>query len=287
MGIAEIGYLAGRLSRRCMPENVARQHFTNDFDDLKHLAGIHEEQLQAMECAGGEVSGEVVLEIGPGRYNPAAVGFLGQGAQQTVFVEYARRNLDCAFLQQRIRDLMAAYGHTGSEWQRVTEPDPEESLARTSFGRGRIEFRWQGAEETGLADDSVAAIFSHAVLQCLNEPLEVFRELARVLKPGGFMYHLVDLRDHFFQFPLQFLCYSEYLWSHVLTSRHPHKAYLNRLRLPQIREMFEGLGLEVETEVFAADVELVRRMRPRLHADFQGFTDEELAPMLAGVYCWK
>ncbi|MEN6644356.1 MAG: methyltransferase domain-containing protein [Armatimonadia bacterium] len=285
--LTEVPYLAGRLSRRLMPGNVARRYLTNDFDDLRHLVQVHEGQVSAVDYAAGELAGETVLEIGPGRYNPAAVGFLGQGAARVVFVERARRNLDQGLLQQRIRDLMAAFGYCGAEWQRVAVLDPGETRELATFGGGRIEFRWQSATATGLPDNSVGAIFSHSVLQCLNEPQEVFKELARVLKPGGFMYHMVDLRDHFFRFPLQFLCYSEYMWSHVLTSRYPHKAYLNRLRLPQLQRMFEELGLEVETRALAEDVEAVRRLRPRMHGDFQGFTDDELAPMLAGVYCWK
>lgn len=285
--IAEVPYLAGRLSRRLIPENVARRYLTNDFDDLRHLVEVHEGQLRAVDYMVGDLAGETVLEIGPGRYNPAAVGFLGQGAARIVFVEHARRNLDHGLLQQRIRDLMAAFGYCGSEWLRATALDPAKAEARTSFGQGRIEFRWQSAAATELPDNSVGAVFSNSVLQCLSEPQEVFAELARVLKPGGIMYHMVDLRDHFFRFPLQFLCYSEYMWSHVLTSRYPHKAYLNRLRLPQLRSMFEELGLEVETRALAEDIEVVRRLRPRMHADFQQFTDEELAPMIAGVYCWK
>lgn len=285
--IAEVPYLAGRLSRRLIPENVARRYLTNDFDDLRHLVEVHEAQLQAIDHMAADLVGETVLEIGPGRYNPAAVGFLGQGAARIVFVEHARRNLNHDLLQQRIGDLMAAFGYCGAEWERVTELDPGETNERTSFGQSRIEFRWQSAAATGLPDESVGAILSNSVLQCLNEPHEVFAELARVLKPGGCMFHLVDLRDHFFRFPLQFLCYSEYMWSHVLTSRYPHKAYLNRLRLPQLRSMFADLGLEVETRALAEDVELVKRLRPRMHADFQQFTDKELAPMLAGIYCWK
>lgn len=280
-------YVAGRLVRRLMPEALARARFSNDKGSMDDLVAKHRRQLEGVLRAGVDLRGATILEIGPGRYNPAAVAFLGCGARRVVFAEHVRGDLDPAHLGRRIEELLGACGNGVVDIQRLAAVDPEESPQRTSYGHGSIEFLWRSAADTALPDQSVDAVFSHSVLQCLAEPEAVIAEIARVLRPGGFTSHLVDLRDHFFRYPLQFLCYSDYVWSHVLTSRRPHKAYLNRLRLPELHSLFASHGIHTEALALTEDRELSRRMRPYLHRRFREFSDEELAPQLVEMWGWK
>jgi SAM-dependent methyltransferase len=65
------------------------------------------------------------------------------------------------------------------------------------------------AEEITLAENSVDLIFSFSVLEHVEKPREVVRNMFRMLKPGGLAVHGIDLRDHRnFNKPLDFLAYS-------------------------------------------------------------------------------
>lgn len=236
---------------------------------------------------GAMPEGEQVLDVRPGRYNPAAAGFLGAGAEEVFFLEPVRGELDVPYLSQRLADLFSALGLAGSVWDRAARPDKAGGGAETTFGGGRLRFRWEDIANCTLPKESVGLLFSHLVLPSLPDPEKAVAQMARVLKPGGCMAHKLDLRDHFHQFPLQFLCYSDYVWSKILTSRYPHKGYLNRLRMPDWVDLFESCGLEVETQVITRDLEGVRRLRPHLDDHFLQFSNDELAPLTANIYCYK
>lgn len=76
---------------------------------------------------------------------------------------------------------------------RVTGVDLSESqvslAARACAKRGlsNAQFRTASAYELPFADASFDALFSHALIEHLSEPLRAMREFFRVLKPGGVM----------------------------------------------------------------------------------------------------
>lgn len=285
MQLLDVPYVAGRLARRLVPERLNRRH--TQTEDVQSLLAIHDWQLRAMERMGALPEGERVLDLSPGRYNPAAAGFLDVEAEEVIILEPARGDLDVAYLSQRIADMFSALGLAGSAWSRLARADKEWDAIENSFGGGRLRFRWEDIVDCSLPTASVGLLFSHGVLASLPEPEAAVEQMARVLKPGGCMAHRVDLRDHSPQHPLQFLCYSDYVWSKILTSHYPHKGYLNRLRLPEWAELFDAYGLEVETQVLTRDLELTRRLRPHLDDHFLQFSSEELAPLTADIYCYK
>ena len=121
-------------------------------------------------------------------------------------------------------------------------------------------------------DDTFDVAYSFAVFQHLQEPERVASEMARVVRPGGFVY-------------LEFILYTSQTGSHDLrllgggTADIPgwahlragyadtvqQSAYLNRLRLPQWRAIFAATlpGHElmlVSSEDPAVEAEL-RRLR--------------------------
>ena len=285
MQLCDVPYVAGRLAQRFVPRTLTRRDARSD--RIQPLLAIHDWQLQAVERMGALPEGERVLEVRPGRYQPAAAGFLGADAEEVVFLEPDRAGVDLQYLSQRLADLFSALGLAGSVWDRLARPDPEENPRETTFGGGRLRFRWEDIANNTLPAASVGLLFSHQVLQSLPEPEAAVAQMARLLKPGGGMAHRVDLRDHFAQFPLQFLCYSDYVWSRILTSRYPHKGYLNRLRLPEWVDLFEAQGLQVETQVVTRDIALIRRLRPHLDDHFLQFSNDELSPLIANLYCYK
>lgn len=65
-------------------------------------------------------------------------------------------------------------------------------------------------ENLRFGDSSYDMIFSNAVLEHVREPIDVLRNLHRMLAPNGWFVHAIDLRDHRdFNKPLEFLALSE------------------------------------------------------------------------------
>jgi SAM-dependent methyltransferase len=95
-----------------------------------------------------------------------------------------------------------------------------------------------------LPDTSVDIIYSCAVLEHVHDLDLCFAEMNRVLKPGGIMYHEVDLRDHIFsQKSLWFLTIPEF-WFRALFSKTG--AYVNRKRFSYYTHLAKKFDLLVE-----------------------------------------
>jgi ubiquinone/menaquinone biosynthesis C-methylase UbiE len=60
-------------------------------------------------------------------------------------------------------------------------------LHAAQHGVVNVEFRTGNVYEIPYPDGAFDAVFAHAVLQHLSEPMQALREMHRVLKPGGFI----------------------------------------------------------------------------------------------------
>lgn len=94
-----------------------------------------------------------------------------------------------------------------------------------------------------LPDNSIDVIYSCAVLEHVHDLTLCFSEMTRVLKPGGILYHEVDLRDHIFsQKSLWFLTLSDH-WFHLLFSHTG--GFVNRKRKSHYRQLAEQHHLSI------------------------------------------
>lgn len=85
-------------------------------------------------------------------------------------------------------------------------------------------------------------IFSQAVMEHVKDPEGVCAENARLLKPGGFVSHQIDLRDHFQNDSLEMLKHSDRLWWWMASNSH---GYVNRARAAHFEDYFRKYGLQV------------------------------------------
>jgi len=127
-----------------------------------------------------------------------------------------------------------------------------------------------------LADGSFDICFSNATFEHVREVERAVQESVRVLRPGGYGIHQIDLRDHRdFDKPLAFLCEDKAAWERIFRESKEAE-YTNRWRVHEFVEAFRRTGAEIVTATstwFADDLE---DLRPRLATEFKDLRDEDL-----------
>ena len=139
---------------------------------------------------GGETSGRALRDRGPeelpdaaklaslGCGNPTAVAELHEG--ETVLDLGSGGGIDVLLSARRVGPTGKAYG--------VDMTDEMLELARRNqreAGVENVEFLKGTIEEVPLPDDSVDVVISNCVINLSGDKPAVFREAARVLRPGG------------------------------------------------------------------------------------------------------
>lgn len=134
-----------------------------------------------------------------------------------------------------------------------------------------------------LADGSLDAILSKSVLEHVrrHHVRPLLRDLRRVLRPGGVMVHIIDLRDHMridgdrrvHGDWLDALRYSDGWFGAMFGNR---STSINRLRLREWRSVLAESGFELAAEhldLFDLPVDFDRQ---RLHPRFRSMPDADL-----------
>ena len=84
--------------------------------------------------------------------------------------------------------------------------------------------------------EAVDMVLSSSVYEHLDDVEGITGALADLTRPDGLQIHYVDLRDHFFRYPLEMLRFSESTWRTWLNPSSNH----NRYRLWNYRNAFEA-----------------------------------------------
>ncbi len=183
---------------------------------------------------------ETVIEIGAGAKPYTALRFLLEGARR--FIANDIMEVDRVFERGFIKDLRTLLDlispGKGSRLDLLVTP----SGGHNKLAIAGLEVHDRRPfDEIGL-DAQFDLIISTSVLEHVTRPREVLAKVASLLRPGGYTWHSIDLRDHRdFSQPLDFLEMTEKEYAAIESE--------NRLRASDWLVIFREIGLEtVECE---------------------------------------
>lgn len=137
------------------------------------------------------------------------------------------------------------------------------------------------ASNTGLPGASVDAVTAYSVLQHVPRPalLPLFREVARILGPGGLFLAYIDLEDQYADADdaisvYNFLRFSDRAWRAFNSGLQ----YMNRLRARDYRDALAAAGFEIAYEETAAGDERALLQLPVARRFSEEYSHEELLP---------
>lgn len=160
--------------------------------------------------------------------------------------------------------------------------------ARTIAGvaPGRVRFVEDDVTDSRLEPEGFDAIVSFEVLEHLHDPAASFEAMARLLRPGGVMYH--DYNPFFSAKGGHSLCTLDFLWGHArlddadveryLAEVRPsereqalrfYRESLNRMTVADLRAAILAAGLEIAALIPWTDRKLVERLTPETVAEVQ------------------
>ena len=131
--------------------------------------GYTEQQLMAIPAES---------DMGLGCGNPTALGSIQPG--ETVVDLGSGGGIDCFLAAEKVGPNGRVIGV-----DMTPEMIDRARAAARRNGRGNVEFRLGEIESLPVADSSADVIISNCVINLSTEKARVFREAARVLKPGG------------------------------------------------------------------------------------------------------
>jgi SAM-dependent methyltransferase len=246
-----------------------------EYFDFGH---IHEDAL----------SGQCVLEVGPGNNLCVALLLLACGAGRVVCIDRFPSRPNPA---QSCMAYAALYDHmTEAERARCADVFTAGSVTASRDAGRKLVYLWDCEVEEAdrrLGAERFDLILSAAVLEHVYSVEAAIRSMWSLLRPGGRMIHRVDLRSHDDdqRHPLEFLTYSPRWWR-LMTS---HTGEPNRVREGTYWRVLGEQGFEIIRRKVThwINCEDVQSIRHRLAAPFRDLPKEEL--MHAGIMfeAWK
>jgi SAM-dependent methyltransferase len=119
--------------------------------------------------------------------------------------------------------------------------------------------------------EKIDLVLSTSVFEHLKDPDQVTKSLAQLTNPNGSHLHFIDLRDHFFKYPFEMLCYSNSVWERWLNPT----SNLNRFRISDYRKLFKNYFSETIIVTEERDLENFSVSRSRIQTQFLRLNDEE------------
>jgi len=259
---------------------------------------VYQQYLRYSGVSRADVAGKRVLELGPGFTMSIPLLFAADGASYVAgvdkFVPFQTAPYYARFYT-RLRDTLDNAQKARYDGAiRLDNLSLNEQVAGLVYGKDLPEI------VSGLGPESYDLIVSNAVMEEIYDPTPVLRAQGQLLRPGGVMVHMIDLRDYgMFStrgfHVLEFLTVPDWVYRRMVEASGQQSrrmlsdyaaaaarmGYASEIYVSHIlghenpmdepkREIRKGVDY---TE---ADLKLISEIRPRLQAQFQRLPDTEL-----------
>jgi Methyltransferase domain len=247
--------------------------------------------LGHLRASGIAIAGTRYLEVGTGWYPtfPYCLYLLGAARVETFDLNrYLKPELVIAMVE-RVRGKLAMLADAGEcEVDEVAQRYGK--LSRQVAAGASLEDATEGvvryhapadASKTGLGESSVDVVFSNSVLEHVPAAViaEMFAESARIVPPGGVMFHSVNCGDHYAYADrkisqLHYLQFPEARWEFWNNAF----LYQNRLRASDFTTMAKAAGFTVEIDTSRPHPERLRQLDAiTVDPSFTRYPREQLA----------
>jgi hypothetical protein len=201
---------------------------------LDYLLMMNKRVLETLKKNKIIIKGSTVLEVGPGASLIMSIGFLLEGAKSILLIDkYPRwdRNVTND-------DIKYMKDNTGRDASKYFDSDSRPRKDIFSYVLNSVE------DMRDVESSSVDILMSAGVLEHVTRIEESFKEMNRVLKNNGVMYHYISLGDHYnFHRPFKFLRYSDFVWYNFLSKEG--YSFMNRLRVDDYLVLAEKYGFKI------------------------------------------
>ncbi len=118
--------------------------------------------------------------------------------------------------------------------------------------------------------NAVDFVLTSSVYEHLENPEKTTHALHALTSNRGCHFHFIDLRDHFFKYPFEMLCYSENTWRNWFNPT----SNLNRFRIPDFRNLFKTYFNTVEIQTEERDEINFKKTLKRIRGEFLTGNDD-------------
>ncbi len=191
---------------------------------------------------------KVILELGPGNSYINAYNFLLKGSKKVILVDKFPRQIKTKKQQKYFLDEI---NYIKNKYKIDNLFFLNES---NNIKNEYISFISKDLVESDIKTN-IDFIYSISVFEHIKNIAENIKKLAEILVPGGYMYHHIDLRDHYnFNSPFLFYKYPDHIWNKYLTKEGI--SYTNRWRYDDYIKAFSDNSLAlIDNEVVNFSIE--------------------------------
>jgi SAM-dependent methyltransferase len=216
----------------------------------------------------GLPASSTLLELGPGNSIASAIIGAAYGVKRTYLIDVGDFATKDVSFYKLLATKLATRGINPPDLSRATSfEDVLHTCNAQYLTEGIVSLRQ-------IATGTIDFAWSHSVLEHVRKDqlTGVINELRRILKPGAYSSHNIDLQDHLDR-ALNNLRFSEKLWESDFFANSGF--YTNRIPAVVMHDMFRVAGFEIEEEGFGRWPALPTPRRS-MHIDFGRYQDEEL-----------
>jgi SAM-dependent methyltransferase len=124
-------------------------------------------------------------------------------------------------------------------------------------------------------------IVSTSVYEHLDDVDGITKALSRLLKPSGYFVAFIDLRDHYFKYPFEMLCYTSKTWKRWLNPT----SNLNRYRVWDYRNILERYFQNVKIDILERDLENFVKAKKYIRPEYKSGNDSQDSITSVSVFC--